>query len=78
MYAIRSYYALIRYAASYPDGAHIGEVYFALGQMYKDEGKIDLATAYLQQAGSMKQGAAALRDAADLLLNNGKYRNNFV
>ncbi len=65
--------ALIRYAASYPDGAHIGEVYFALGQMYKDEGKIDLATAYLQQAGSMKQGAAALRDAADLLLNNGKY-----
>ncbi|MBE0643815.1 MAG: tetratricopeptide repeat protein [Bacteroidetes bacterium] len=65
--------ALLRYAASYPDGAHIGEVYYALGQMYKDEGKIDLATAYLQQAGGMKQGAAALRDAADLLLESGKY-----
>ena len=65
--------ALLRYAAEFPDGAHVGEVYFALGQMYKDEGKIDLATAYLQQAGEMKQGAAALRDAADLLLESGRH-----
>jgi tetratricopeptide (TPR) repeat protein len=65
--------ALLRYASDYPEGAHIGEAYFALGQMYKDEGKIDLATAYLQQAGSMKQGAAALRDAADLLLSSGRF-----
>lgn len=65
--------ALLRYAAAFPDGTHIGEVYFALGQMYKDEGKIDLATAYLQQAGAMKEGGAALRDAADLLLESGRH-----
>ncbi|MFZ1729698.1 MAG: tetratricopeptide repeat protein [Bacteroidota bacterium] len=65
--------ALLRYAAEFPEGAHIGEVFFALGQMYKDEGKIDLATSYLQQAGNMKQGAAALREAAELLLSSGKY-----
>jgi TolA-binding protein len=64
---------LLRYAAEFPDGAHIAEVYFALGQMYRDEGKIDLATAYLQQAGGMKQGAGAQRDAADLLLESGKF-----
>ena len=65
--------ALLRYAAGYPEGVHVGEVYYALGQMYKDEGKIDLATAYLQQAGGMKQGAEAQRDAADLLLESGRY-----
>ncbi|MDX9758509.1 MAG: tetratricopeptide repeat protein [Bacteroidota bacterium] len=65
--------ALLRYAADYPDGAHIGEVYYALGQMSKDEGKIDLATAYLQQAGGMQYGAAAQRDAADLLLESGRH-----
>ncbi len=65
--------ALLRYASEFPGGAHVGEVYFALGQMYKDEGKIDLATAYLQQAGGLKQGTEAQRDAADLLLESGKY-----
>lgn len=65
--------ALLRYAAEYPEGAHIGEVYYALGQMSKDEGKVDLATAYLQQAGGMNHGAAAQRDAADLLLESGRY-----
>ena len=65
--------ALLRYADAYPSAAHAGEVYFALGQMYKDEGKVDLASSYLQRAASMKQGSAALRDAADLLLDSGKY-----
>lgn len=65
--------ALLRYAEEYPAGTHGGEVYFALGQMYKDEGKVDLASAYLQQAAAMKEGTAALRDAADLLLESGKY-----
>ncbi|MBR9978615.1 MAG: tetratricopeptide repeat protein [Bacteroidetes bacterium] len=64
---------LLRYASEHPDGSHIGEVYFALGQMYRDEGKIDLATAYLQQAGGMKDGSAAQRNAADLLLESGRY-----
>ncbi|MDT8323088.1 MAG: tetratricopeptide repeat protein [Bacteroidota bacterium] len=65
--------ALLRYAQDYPGGAHSGEVYYALGQMYRDEGKVDLASSYLQQAATLKQGTAALRDAADLLLENGKY-----
>ena len=65
--------ALLRYAEEHPAGSHNGEVYFALGQMYKDEGKIDLASTYLQQAATMKQGTDALRDAADLLLDSGKH-----
>ncbi len=64
---------LLRYVEEFSDGAHAGEAYYALGQMYKDEGKVDLASSYLQQAATMKQGTAALRDAADLLLESGRY-----
>ncbi|MCB2206592.1 tetratricopeptide repeat protein [bacterium] len=65
--------ALLRYVDHYGEGQHLGEVLFALGQMYKDEGKIDLASTYLEKSATLKQGSAALRDAADLLLENGKY-----
>jgi TolA-binding protein len=66
--------ALLRYAEEFSSGAELGAVYFALGQMYRDEGKIDLASAYLQQAATMKGGGAALRDAADLLLESGRHQ----
>ena len=65
--------ALLRYTTEYPSGTHIGEVYYALGQMYRDEGKIDLATAYLQQSADFRQGSEALLAAADLLLESGRY-----
>ena len=65
--------ALLRYTEEYPAGPHAGDVLYALGQMYRDEGKIDLATAYLQQAGNRQQGTVALRSAADLMLENGRY-----
>lgn len=64
--------ALLRYTREFPSGSHIGEVYYALGQMYRDEGKIDLATAYLQQSATLRQDSEALLAAADLLLESGR------
>ena len=65
--------ALLRYLDEHPNGRHIGEVFYALGQMYRDEGKVDLASSYLQQASELQQGGGALRAAADLLLESGRY-----
>ena len=65
--------ALLHYLQLYPDGGNIAEVYFALGQMYKDEGKIDLASSYLQQSAAMGQGGGARREAADLLLESNRF-----
>lgn len=65
--------SLQRYVEEHPTGAHIGEVYFALGQMYKDEGKLSLATAYFQQAGALGSSPTARMEAADLLLESGRF-----
>ncbi|HOJ05645.1 MAG TPA: tetratricopeptide repeat protein [Bacteroidota bacterium] len=64
---------LLGYLETHPDGRHVAEVYYALGQMYKDEGKIDLASSYLQQSANLRNGGEALRDAADLLLESGRF-----
>ncbi len=65
--------ALTRYLREYPEGPHTADAYFALGQIYRDEGKIDLASSYLQQAASLRQGGDARRYAADLLLESGRF-----
>jgi len=52
---------LQEYIERFPVGAHISDVYFALGQIYKDEGKIGLATQYLQRAGAQGGNTAAGR-----------------
>ncbi|MBL0173879.1 MAG: tetratricopeptide repeat protein [Ignavibacteria bacterium] len=65
--------ALQRYATEFPDGARIGDVYFALGQIFKDEGRTSLATATLQKAAALNIGGQASLQVADLLLDDGKY-----
>jgi TolA-binding protein len=65
--------SLLRYMREYPEGQHIADVYFALGQIYRDEGKVDLASAYLQQAASLRGSGEARRAAADLLLESGRF-----
>jgi TolA-binding protein len=64
---------LHEYVERFPKGAHISDVYFALGQLYKDEGKISLATSYLKRAGASGQNKHAGRAAADLYMENGNY-----
>ncbi len=64
---------LHEYIDRFPSGANISDAYFALGQMYKDEGKINLASMYLQQAGSKGNNTQAGRAAADMYLENGNY-----
>jgi TolA-binding protein len=65
--------ALTRYLREYTEGPHTSDVYFALGQMYRDEGKVDLASSYLQQAASLRESPEARRYAADLLLESGRF-----
>jgi len=65
--------ALHEYIERFPAGANISDAYFALGQMYKDEGKINLASLYLQQAGSKGNNMQAGRAAADMYMDNGNY-----
>ncbi|MCZ7556260.1 MAG: tetratricopeptide repeat protein [Bacteroidia bacterium] len=65
--------ALTRYLREYPDGQHTADVYFALGQMYRDEGKVDLASSYLQQAATLRESPEARRSAADMLLESGRF-----
>jgi TolA-binding protein len=65
--------SLQRYVDEHPAGANIGDVYFALGQMFKDEGKLSLATAYFQQAGALGSSPTARMEAADLLLESGRF-----
>ncbi|MAT39305.1 MAG: hypothetical protein CL946_06850 [Ectothiorhodospiraceae bacterium] len=64
---------LLEYSQRFPNGNHISEVYFALGQMYRDEGKVGIATTYLQRASAQGTHAQAGRDAADLHLESGNY-----
>ncbi len=64
---------LQEYQVSYPHGKHIGEVYYALGRIFKDEGKITLATVYFKQSGMSSGNLDASRDAADLLLESKKF-----
>lgn len=70
--ASRAKTTLTRYINEYPKGRHTGDVYFALGQIAKDEGKTALATSYLQKAGSIGSNVQARKDAADLLLGEGR------
>lgn len=66
--------ALQQYVADNPRGKRLADVYYALGHIFKDEGKTVLATSYFQQAGSLITGnITALQDAADLLLETGRY-----
>ncbi len=65
--------ALQQYQSEFPNGRHISEVYFALGQIFKDEGKIALATSYFKQSGRQSGNPEASRDAADLLLESKRY-----
>ncbi len=65
--------SLQRYLEEHPTGARVGDAYFALGQMFKDEGKVALATAYFQQAGSLGNSRQARIEAADLLLESGRH-----
>jgi TolA-binding protein len=65
--------ALQRYATEFPDGARIGDVYFALGQIFKDEGRTSLATGYLQKAAALNVGGPASLQVADLFLEDGRY-----
>ncbi len=69
--AARTKQTLQRYIAQFPDGAHVGDAFFALGQIFRDEGKTQLATSYLQQAGAVPGNTRAGREAADLLMENG-------
>lgn len=70
---VKAKFALQEYLTQYPKGKRIGEVYYALGQIFKDEGKIALATTYFQQAGISSGNNEASRDAADLLLESKRY-----
>ncbi|MDH7516339.1 MAG: tetratricopeptide repeat protein, partial [Bacteroidota bacterium] len=63
---------LIRYVVEYPEGPYAGEAYYALGRLFRQEGRTALAAAYLQRAGAAGSGTKARREAADLLLEEGR------
>jgi TolA-binding protein len=62
------------YLARFPNGAQRSEVLYMLGRIYRDEGKPQLAAAYLRQAGEMPGNVRAGREAADLMLEQGQYQ----
>ncbi len=70
--ADRAKRALNRLVTNYPEGARTGEAYYALGQIFREEGKTALAAAYLRRAGAYGGGTDARRAAAELLLEEGK------
>ncbi len=55
-------------------GPIAGEAYTMLGLIYRDEGLPETATSYFRRAESAAPGAGVTRDIADLLFENGDYR----
>ncbi|MCI0706260.1 MAG: tetratricopeptide repeat protein [Ignavibacteriae bacterium] len=74
--AKRYYHAAL---AQNPDAPEAGEIYFALASIAREEGNVELATQYLQRAGSASGGSADQRvraalEAANLLFRGESYR----
>ena len=55
-------------------GPIAGEAYTTLGLIYRDEGLLETATSYFRRAEGAAPGAGVTRDIADLLFENGDYR----
>ena len=56
-------------------GAIAGEAYTTLGTIYRAEGEKEIATSYYRQAETAAPGSGVTRDIADLLFENGDYRD---
>ena len=56
-------------------GTIAGEAYTTLGTMYRAEGEKEIATSYFRQAEAAAPGSGVTRDIADLLFDNGDYRD---
>ena len=56
-------------------GPIAGEAYTILGLIYRAEGLRDAATSYFRHAETAAPGAGVTRDIADLLFENGDYRD---
>jgi len=67
----KRYYQL--YVASNKSGPHLYDAYYALGELYRAEGNIDMAASYFKQA-SKQTGGRGGRDVAELFFNNGRYQ----
>ncbi|NOY05364.1 MAG: tetratricopeptide repeat protein, partial [Chlorobi bacterium] len=65
---------LLKYIERFPRGKRIGDVYVALAEAFRAEGNQALATSYYQLAGRKAGNREATREAADLLLEDGKYQ----
>lgn len=65
--------SLQQYAAEFPRGRHIDDVYYALGHIFKEEGKTSLAASYLKRTGNAALSQRARLEAADLALDAGRF-----
>ena len=60
-------------AASGANKQRAGEAYAALGEIAKNEGERDVATAFFREAEALSPGTTVSREVADLLFGNGDY-----
>jgi TolA-binding protein len=63
------------YLRENPDGALAANFYLALGNISKIQGDRSLAVAYFHEASALGTNGAPSRDNADLLFENGQYRD---
>lgn len=71
--SVRARSVLMDYVTRYPRGRRLGDVLYALGEMFRGEGKSSLAAFYLTLAGEVKGNTVARKAAADLFMENGRY-----
>ncbi|MCZ6775785.1 MAG: tetratricopeptide repeat protein [Ignavibacteria bacterium] len=64
---------LFQLLAQERSGEVTAQAYTSLGEIYKNEGALELATAYFRQAASITPHSAATRDVADLMFETGAY-----